>query len=111
MGLVPAQKSASSPSRFSAKYIIPFDHRGHTHPRIAVFHSALNTHHFAQGSDQDLRTMRYLRWERQRDVQLRAGFHVLIHNKVKTTSRDISSLALLRIQRPFRGDSDNDRQR
>src|SRR5438477_6655319 len=49
------QARAASPDN-----IVSFNHRGHAHPRAAVFHSALDTHHFAQGSDKHLRTMRDL---------------------------------------------------
>src|ERR1700730_7641373 len=34
---------------FPADNVVPFNDRGHAHPCTAVFHSALDTHHFAQG--------------------------------------------------------------
>src|SRR5207302_1358724 len=70
IGHAPAQETRSGSRGFPADNIVSFNHRGHAHPRAAVFHSALDTHHFAQGSDKHLRTMRDLRGKCQGDVQL-----------------------------------------
>src|SRR6266550_1248523 len=70
LGYAPAQETRSGSRGFPADNIVSFNHRGHAHPRAAVFHSALDTHYFAQGSDKHLRTMGDLRGQGQGDVQL-----------------------------------------
>src|SRR5260370_41297973 len=108
-GIPVAQEGGSSPRGFPPNNIVPLYHGGHPHTRAAVFHSALNSHYFAQRPDKNLRTMCYFGWKRQRNVQLGTGFHGLIHSKIETVRRDIARLALLRIQYPFRWDSDDNR--
>jgi hypothetical protein len=53
-GYAPAWEKRSGSRGFPADNVVPFNHRGHAHPCTAVFHSALDTHHFAQGSDKNL---------------------------------------------------------
>src|SRR5205823_13617996 len=44
--ITPAKETRSGSRGFPADNVVPFDHRGHAHPRTAVFHSALDTHDF-----------------------------------------------------------------
>jgi hypothetical protein len=54
MGYALTWEKRSGSRGFPADNVVPFNHRGHAHPGTAVFHSALDTHHFAQGSDKNL---------------------------------------------------------
>ncbi len=66
----PLQRSGSGSGSFPANDIVAFNHGGNAHSCTAVFHSAFHSHHFSQGSDKNLGTVRYLRGKCQCNVQM-----------------------------------------
>src|SRR5258708_3341950 len=103
----PLKNLGSCSGSFPANDIVSFNHCGNSHTSIAVFHPALDSYYFAQGSDENLRTIRYLRGKRHCYVQMRTRLQILIYNKIEAAGGNIAGLSLLRIRQPFRRDPDD----
>src|SRR5580704_13484526 len=95
LGRTRRYRRSLSPAGFTANDVVPLDHCGHAHPGTSVFHAAFDAHDLAESTYKHLGPVGNLRGERQSNVQLGAGFQILVENEIETPRRNVPGLSFL----------------
>src|SRR3981081_3571557 len=85
----------SGPAVLASNTVVSFDHRSNSHTRLSVFKTGFHANDFAVCPDEHVCSPGDFGGQGESNIQIRTGFHILANHEIKTSRRDVTSLALL----------------